>query len=486
MSTAYALPVQVAGAVQVPPHERVVLPNGATLIIVPRRDVPLIAFQAVLRGGPLGDPFQVGRTPSGRARTRPARSIKSRAPTGRGVQAERASGVSSVVAGLLEKGAGDRDAFGFADAVEGVGGNVSVSPGSEAIAISGQFLARDQSLMLELLADAIIRPRFDLSEFDKLRDRRIELIKATKDSDPAELLGVYGRAALFGAHPFARPVGGSEASLAAITHKDVLDYYEAQFGADRLILVVSGDVDVPTLKRDVMQAFGSWRRAPVPLARPTEPERIKGRSVLLVDSPESAQTYFWLANVGVNKRYSQHAALDLVNTLYGGRFTSILNTELRIKSGLSYSARAGFARGTVAGEFAIRSFTNTENTARALDLSLETLVRLKREGVTLEMLESARAYILGQYPLGFETSADWAAALAELEFYDLGEAYIDDYASMLRGVTLADARHVIDTAYPDPDDLTIVLIGDASRIREAAGQYGPVTEMPITQPAFVP
>ena len=71
---------------------------------------------------------------------------------------------------------------------------------------------------------------------------------------------------------------------------------------------------------------------------------MRGRRVLLVDSPESAQTYFWIANVGVNKRYPQHAALDLVNTLYGGRFTSILNTELRIKSGLSYSARAGFTR----------------------------------------------------------------------------------------------------------------------------------------------
>ncbi len=223
-------------------------------------------------------------------------------------------------------------------------------------------------------------------------------------SDPADLIGVYGRAALFGAHPFARPVGGSEESLAAISHQDVLDYYDAQIGADRLILIVSGDVDVPALKRDVTQAFGSWRRASAQSTHPAEPPRIKGRSVLLVDSPESAQTYFWLANVGVNKRYPQHAALDLVNTLYGGRFTSILNTELRIKSGLSYSARAGFARGTVAGEFAIRSFTDTENTGRAIDLSLETLTRLKRDGVTLDMLESARAYILGQYPLGFETS----------------------------------------------------------------------------------
>jgi predicted Zn-dependent peptidase len=445
----------------VPPHERIVLPNGATLIVVPRRDVPLVAFQAVVRGGPLCDP--------------------------RGcVESECIAGVSSMVAGLLEKGAGDRDAFAFADTVEGAGGNFSVTPGSEALSINGQYLARDQHLMIELLADALMRPRFDVRELDKLRDRRIELIKATKDSDPAELIGVYGRAQLFGAHPFGQPTGGSEASLAAITQEQVLAYYADHFGADRLILVVAGDLDVPALRRQVEAAFGDWRRAGAPLTPVPEAERARGRRVLLVDSPESAQTYFWLANVGVNKRYRHHAALDLVNTLYGGRFTSMLNTELRIKSGLSYSARAGFFRGTVAGEFAIRSFTDTANTRKALDLSLDTLARLKREGVTGEMLTSARAYVLGQFPLGFETAADWAAALAELEFYGLDAGYIDDYDAMLRAVTLADARHVIDEAYPDPDDLTIVLVGDAKKIRRVARRYGPVTLMSITQPEFVP
>jgi zinc protease len=462
MSTAYALSQPARGAVQVPPHERMVLPNGATLIVVPSRDVPLVAFQAVVRGGPTCDP--------------------------RGNdESDCIAGVASIVAGLLEKGAGERDAFAFADAVEGAGGNFSVTPGSEALSINGQYLARDQHLMIELLADALIRPRFDVSELEKLRDRRIELIKATKDSDPAELIGVYGRAQLFGPqHPFGQPTGGSEASLAGITQEHVLGYYADHFGADRLILVVAGDLDVAALRRQVQDAFGGWRPAGVPLARPPEPQRSHGRRVLLVDSPESAQTYFWLANVGVDKRYRHHAALDLVNTLYGGRFTSMLNTELRIKSGLSYSARAGFFRGTVAGEFAIRSFTDTANTRKALDLSLDTLARLKREGVTREMLDSARAYVMGQYPLGFETAADWAGALAELEFYGLGSAYIDDYDAMLRGVSLDDARQVIDEAYPHPDDLTIVLVGDAKKIRRVARRYGPVTVMSITQPEFVP
>jgi zinc protease len=453
MSTAYALTRPSGGAVQVPAHERVVLPNGITLLIVPSRDVPLIAFQAVFRGGPLGD-------------TKP--------------------GVASLVAGLFEKGAGARNAFEFADAVEGAGGNLTSITGPEALSISGQFLARDQSLLLALLADALIRPRFDEAEFETLRDRRIELIKATKDSDPAEVIGTYGRTLLFEDHLYSRPSTGSEESLASITHQDVLDYYREHIGADRLILVFAGDVDVAALKRDVTQAFGAWRRAAARALPVPEPARVCGRRVLLVDSPESAQTYFWIANVGVNKQYPEHAALDLVNTLYGGRFTSILNTELRIKSGLSYSARAGFTRTTAAGEFAIRSFTDTENTGIALDLSIETLTRLATRGVTTEMLDSARSYVLGQYPLNFETAADWAAALVELEFYGLGADYIDDYAAKLRGVTLSVARDVIDHAFPNVRDLVIVLIGDADKIRDVASRYGEVTEMLLTEPTFTP
>jgi predicted Zn-dependent peptidase len=453
MNTAYALTQPAAGAVQVPPHERIVLANGVTLILVPRRDVPLISFQAVLRGGPIGD-----TTP----------------------------GVSSIVAGLLEKGAGERDAFAFADAVEGAGGNFSVVAGIEAISVSGQFLARDQRLMLDLLADALLRPRFDVQEFEKLRGRRIELIKAAKDSDPSELIGTYGRALLFGNHPYGKPSSGSEATLAALTHQQVLDYHRAHFGADRLILVFAGDLDVAALKQAVSDAFGSWHRAATALAMVTEPARVRGRRVLLVDSPESSQTYFWIANVGVNKRYPEHAALDLVSTLYGGRFTSLLNTELRIKSGLSYGARATFTRSVAAGEFAIRSFTDTENTAKALELSLETLTRLKKEGVTDAMLDSARSYVLGQYPLNFETAGDWAAAFAELEFYGLDAGYIDDYAAALRDVTLPLARAVTQAAFPSADDVSLVLIGDANRIRDAAGRFGTVTELPITHPSFAP
>ncbi len=446
---------KAGGGVRVPAHERCVLDNGITLIIVPRKDVPLVAFNAVLRGGSLGD-----------------QAIK--------------PGAASLLAGLLEKGAGKRDAFAFADAVEGAGGSFGAGANTESLSVRGQFLARDQQLMLELLADALLRPRLEPQELETLRSRHIEMIKAAKDADPSELIGLYGRSFLFRGHPYGRPVIGSESSLAAITHQDVLDYYAMNFGADRLTLVFAGDVDSVWLRRMVSKLFGRWKQAAVRAPRLAPASRILDRKVLLIDSPGAVQTHFWVGNVGVDRRYPRRAALDLVNTLYGGRFTSIINTELRIKSGLSYGARSGFARGSVAGEFAIHSFAQTDNTSRALELTLETLARLKRDGVSAEMLESARAYVLGQYPLNFETAADWAAALGEIELFGLGPEYIDQYGPALREVTLADTRQVIDEAFPSPDALAVVVVGDAARIRGQVADFGAITEMTLTQPAFAP
>lgn len=440
--------------VRVPAHERIVLENGLTLILVPRRDVPLVAFNAVLRGGE-------SDTPSGK------------------------SGLASLVAGLLEKGAGARDAFGFADAVEGVGGTFHAGAGPESITLRGQFLARDQQLLLELLADVLLRPRFEPRELEYLRARQIELIKAAKDSDPAELLGTYGRGFLFGAHTYGRPVIGSERSLARISHEDIVRYPRANFGADRLTLVFAGDIDSAWLIQAVSQAFASWPRARRPASVLAQPERLRGRQILLIDSPGSTQTYFWIGNVGVDRHYPDRPALDLVNTLFGGRFTSMLNTELRVKSGLSYGARSGFARGSAAGEFAISSFVQTQDTRVALDLALQTLGRLREpHAITAEMLDSARAYVLGQFPLHFETAADWAAVLGEIELFRLGAEYIDSYTPRLQEVTLPRARAVIEQAFPLPQAVAIVLIGDAARLSEQLAEYGPLTQMPLTQPDF--
>ena len=441
--------------VKVPPFERVQLPNGTVVLLMERHDVPLIAFSAVLRGGAVSDPKD-------------------------------ASGLASLLAGLLQKGAGSRDAVQFAETVASVGGQIDTAVSAESISVSGSFLARDQQLMVELLADLLQRPKLELAQFDTLRARQIEFIRAAKDSDLAALAPIYGEANLFGAHPYGHPVDGSEASLAAIKHAQLQRFYQEQVGADRLILAVAGDFKSAQLKQRISRAFSGWRKAGAALQPVAKPQPVASRRVLLIDAPESVQSYFWAGNVAVAKSDPRRAALDVTNTLFGGRFTSMLNTELRIRTGLSYGASSHFDRLLQPGPWALSSFTQTDTTIQALDLALATLDKLHESGLDPTMLESGKSYVQGQYPLALETSAQWASQLATLEFYGLDRRYIDDYSAALAAVNGPDARRAIDEVFPPSAQLAIVVIGNASAIREGLRKYGPLTEMKLADPAFSP
>jgi zinc protease len=443
----------LGNGVKVPPFERVQLPNGTVVLLTERHDVPLIAFTAVVRGGAVSDP--AGE-----------------------------SGMASLLAGLLQKGAGSRDAVQFAETVASVGGQIDAAASTESIRVSGSFLARDQQLMVELLADLLQRPRLEQAQFDTLRARQIEFIRAAKESDLAALTPIYGESYLFAGHPYGRSVDGSEQSLAAIKHADLQRYYQEQVGADRLIVAVAGDFKTAQMKQRISRAFSGWRKAGAALPPIPKAERTTSRRVLLVDAPESVQSYFWAGSVAVPRNDPRRPVLEVTNTLFGGRFTSMLNTELRIRTGLSYSADSNFERLAQTGHWAMMSFTKTETTVEAIDLALATLGKLHQSGLEPAMLESGKSYVQGQFPLALETSGQWAAQLATLEFYGLDRRYIDDYSAQLAAVTPADAKTVIAEVYPAGTSLVLVVVGNAGAIREGLRKYGPITEMKLADPTF--
>lgn len=207
--------------------------------------------------------------------------------------------------------------------------------------------------------------------------------------------------------------------------------------------------------------------------------------MLLVDKPGATQTYFAMANVGSRRGDPAEAAQDLVQTAFGGRFTSMVNTELRIKSGLTYGASSQVQRPREPGMVAITSFTKTETTKQAMDLAIATLDRLHRDGLDAATLQSARHYIAGQFAPDLETAPQLAAQLVDLALYGEGREAVDGYLGKVAAATPAEVAAATDV-FPRSGDLAIVAIGDASKIREALRGYGPLTEMKLTDPRFSP
>ena len=444
----------VGTGIRLPDYQAITLDNGATVLLMPRNDVPLVAASVAVRGGALAD-------------------------------AAGKEGTADLLGGMLSKGAGNRDALQFAQALDGAGGSLGFGSSREAITASAQFLSKDSALMLSLLADALLRPKMEQAEFDKLRKRAIDGLANAKDSDPRQLIGTYAGAWLFRGHPYGRATGGDETSLATITLADLQAFRQQQMGGDRLVIAIAGDFDASAMAAQVKQAFGGWGKAAGTLPQVEAKPRELGRRVLLVDKPGATQTYFALANIGSRHGDPAEAAQDLVHTAFGGRFTSMLNTELRIKSGLSYGASAQLQRPRQPGASQIGSFTKTESTKAAIDLAIATLDRLHRDGLDAATIDSAKRYVAGQFAPGLETAPQLAARLVEMQLYGDSRDAVDGYLGRIAAATpaqVADARAV----FPASADLAIVAIGDAAKIRAALQGYGPLTEMKLTDPRFSP
>ena len=451
---AFAFSSAAAADIKLPAYQTITLDNGATLLLMPRKDVPLVAANVAVRGGALAD-------------------------------AAGKEGTADLLGEMLSQGAGTRDALAFAQAVDGAGGSLSFGSSREAIVANAQFLAKDSGLMLSLLADALLRPTLQPAEFDKLRKRAIDGLANAKDSDPRQLIGLYASGWLFRGHPSGRPTGGDETSLAAIGLDDLKAFRREQMGGDRLIIAIAGDFDPATVTAQARKAFGGWAAAEGTLPTASAKAAETGRRVLLVDKPGATQTYFALTNIGSRHGDPAEAAQDLVQTAFGGRFTSMLNTELRVKSGLTYGARSGIDRPRQPGMAAITSFTKTESTKAAIDLAIATLDRLHKDGLDGATIDSAKRYVAGQYAPSLETAPQLAAQLVDMTLYGESREAVDGYLGNIAAATpaqIADARAV----FPQSQDLAIVAIGDAAKIREWMKAYGPLTEMRLTDPRFTP
>ncbi|MGH9815855.1 MAG: M16 family metallopeptidase, partial [Candidatus Acidiferrales bacterium] len=441
---------------KLPRYKKTKLPNGLTVLLMEHREVPMVSFEFAVKAGSVADP--------------------------RGKE-----GTASLTAELLRKGTKSRTAEQIAAQLDFIGGQFDAGTRPDESTASAEFLKKDLATGLDLLADILLNPSFPAEEFTKLQEQRIDGIRSAKDRAQA-VMSSYFNGYLFGSHPYGRPTGGDEKSLAAIARDDVVQFYQAHYVPANAILAVVGDFSVAEMEKLIAQKFGAWS-APAPSARAAsaklaEPAPVKGKRLLLVDKPDSTQTFFRIGNVGVSDTHPDRVPIRVVNTLFGGRFTSMLNSALRIESGLTYGAGSFFDQRQVSGSFAINSYTQNETTEKAMDMALDILQRLHAEGVNDAQLTSAKNYIKGQFPPDIETSDQLANLLVDLELRGLDEREINEFYAKVDAVTVADAGRVIKEHFP-LENLVFVLIGKASEIAPLTKKYASSSDKKsISDPGF--
>ncbi len=429
-----------------PAFERSRLANGLGLILVDLPGRPLVSASLVLRNGAADEPAEE-------------------------------AGATVLSARALTEGTGLHDAIGLIEAAERLGASLRAEAGWDAYTVGVDVPAERLGPALELLAEVVEQPTFPESEVERIRDERLNDLLQVKADPRRRAEEVYPDTIFTPASPYHRPAGGTRETVEALDRDRLAAAWRRGHDPERMTLIVGGDltgVDVAAMASALM---GGWSRTPeARVAGPiTSDSAVTERFVRVVHRPGSVQTEIRIGHQGLPRRIPDYHAVSLLGAILGGLFNSRLNMKLREEKGYTYGAGAGFDLRRAAGPFAARAAVHTEVTVPAVLDTLAELSRIRSDRVTAAELRAARDFLVGVFPLRFETPGPVVAAIAGLVVHDLPDDELAHYRPAIEAQTVDDVLAAAE-AHIHPDRAAVVLVGDADAFLadlEAAG-VGPV------------
>ena len=448
------IPSLLQGAMKLPLPEKIVLPNGLTVYYLQNPELPLVSLRMFVAGaGSAYDPADL-------------------------------EGLAGLTANLMLKGTASRSAEAIAEELDFMGAGLNIAAADEYARISGGSLVEHFPRVLEVATACLTGPTFPEEEFTRERSRRVDALAAIKDN-PRQAVRLYFRKAYFGAHPLGRLSSGTETSLNKMTRADVARFYRERYRPDRCLAAVAGAIDKVKLQELLQATLGRWANPATPapaLDLPPLPVP-RGKTLFLVDKPDATQAYFVLGSPGYAVGEAVDPAASVMNTLFGGRFTSWLNTELRIKRGLTYGAGSNFQTWKKGGLFTASSYTKNEKIGEMLDITLGLFGQAKSKGFSATEVKSAQNYILGMFPLSLEENADKAEAFLRLAFYGQNFDSLDRFLASVEKMTARAVGQAASKLLPGRD-FVLVVVGKASEVKPLLQKFGTFREKKVSDPGF--
>jgi zinc protease len=432
-----------------PPIQQFTLENGMRVVLMEKRDLPLVQLNVVTNAGSVFDPTAL-------------------------------PGLASMTAAMLDEGAGGMSSLEIAEAFEMLGARFGVGAGTHTASMTLRVPSQRLPDALRIASTVMLRPDFPAHELDRLRAERLTALVRRHDN-PGSVVAALFDATIFGAqHPYGRDGLGTEAALRAMTVGDVRAFYQRQWAPNNSTAIVVGDIDAAMARRLLLDAFGGWPRGtPIDVALPPAPQ-VRGRAIYLVDMPGSAQSTIRLGRIGVARNTRDYYALEVMNTILGGSFTSRLNQNLREDKGYAYGAGSSFEYMPAPGPWMASSNVQTQSTGPALAEFMNEL-RGMHVPIPEDELDRARNFLAMRHPAGFQSVAGIAARLGEMVQYNLPPDYFNRYVDNVLAVTRADVERVA-REYIDPDNVAIFVVGDRRAIEEQVRQQnlGEIRFMSVT------
>ena len=420
------------------------LGNGLYVRTVEHDAVPVVTFIMQIEGG-------AGADPPGR------------------------EGLAAITADMVDEGTGALSAIDVSEALACIGAVYDVDVGSDATVFTLTTLSRFAERGAALLADMLIRPALRDSDFDRVRQLRLDRLRQLKDLPTAVAERAFLRL-VYSGHPYGHLAIGSDSALRATNLEDVAAFHVATCRPSRATLVVAGAFSHDELRRIVESAFGGWLEGPGrsglgSVAADTEPDSAVPRLVI-VPRPAAPQSELRIGHLSARRNTPDYQALLVMNAVLGGQFVSRVNLKLREEKGYTYGARTGFDWRRGITPFVLQASVQTAVTADAIR---DSLLELEAIGGSRPPSEGemalARASLTRGYPRGFETVQQVGRAVAQLALYGLPDSYFEEFVPRVNEVTTADVSRVA-KQYVVPARVTTLVVGDYGAIADSVRGLG--------------
>jgi zinc protease len=422
------------------------LANGLTVFVIEDHRQPLVSFNLVVHAGGIAHSPQK-------------------------------AGLASMTAQLLRQGTETRSAQEIAQAIDGVGGNLSSSADDDFARASATVVKPSQDLGIGLLADIVLYPVFKQDEIDRLLRQTLSGLQV-QYADVQYLAPVSAARAVFGEHPYGFPVEGTPNTLPSIKRDDIVQFHRQRYSPNDTFLAISGDITPDEAFAKAEKYFASWSASPTPAISPTPPP-VSARKILLIDKPNAVQTQIVVGQLAIKRNDPDYFPLLIANQIFGGSFNSRLNLRLRAQEGLTYGAHSSFQTEREAGMFQVSTFTRTEETAKAISMLLDLLKEFRQNPTTEAELKEAKAYLIGSFAINSETPRQVASRVLTAAEYGLPPDYWDKYRENIQAVTPEQVATAV-LQHIDPEKLTIVAVGNTKEFTKNLETLGPIRTIPLS------
>lgn len=407
------------------PMTRFELPNGLRVVVATKQDLPLTLARLVVFAG--------------------ARDEGDR------------WGLANLTGELLTEGTERYSAEALAEAIEGLGANLTVDVGTHTTQITLDVLSPKAKEGFSLLQEVVLHPTFPQEEFEHTRDRIVASIQESL-SHPDNVLDDAFAFALWGQHPEGRPPEGTPKTLKALSREDVVRFYSTWYRPSNAFLVVVSSLSPEEVRRLVEESLGDWEgEAPAHPELPPVPE-LRGQRIVVVPMQVN-QAFVALGHFGIRRNDPDYPRVRLMSYILGsGGFASRLFRIVRNEKGYAYSVYAYFSPGyLLPGEFRAGMQTKIETATDAVAAMLDVIRTYRKEGPTDEELRDAKSYILGSLPRQTETFGQILGALVNQELHGLPDYYWIREAEESQQYTKEQVREAA-RKYLDVDNFVLVLV----------------------------